>query len=59
MHFSKKKFDQDGYCVFDLNKNFFLKTKKKILNLISSVISEKYNIKKSTEKKIINLFNSK
>jgi len=59
VHFSKKKFDQDGYCVFNFDKKLILNTKKKILHFISSTLNEKYNIKKVTEKKIINFYNTK
>jgi len=59
MKFSKNKFEEDGYCVFDFDKKLVLESKKKILYLISSVISEKYKIKNISEKKIINLYKSK
>ncbi len=58
MNFSKKKFDQNGYCVFNFNKKLILNTKKKIFHLISSALSEKHKINKITEKKIINFYHS-
>ena len=59
LNFSKKKFIQDGYCVFDFNKKFVINIRKKILGLISNTISQKLNQKNISEKKIINLYNSK
>jgi len=58
--FSKKKLIEDGYCVFDFNKELVSNIKNKILILIGNVIKKKYNINTNiTEKKIIKLYNSK
>ena len=56
MNFSRKKFDQYGYCVFNFDKKLVSNIKKKILYLISSTFQEKYNIKTITEKKIIDFY---
>lgn len=58
--FSKKKFIEDGYCVFNFNKKFVKNIRKKILELISNTISQKkFDQKNISEKKIISLYNSK
>ena len=59
MRFSKKKFEEDGFCVFDIDKKLVSKSKKKILFLISSILSKKYKLKNITERKIIKLYKSK
>ena len=57
--FSKKKFLQDGFCIFDFNKDLLKGVKKKIIRLISNTLSKKYNLQKTSEKKIISLYKSK
>ena len=59
LKFSKKKFLQDGYSVFDFDKKLLIGIKKKILNLITNTLYNNHKLKNVTEKKIIDLYRLK
>ena len=59
LKFSKKKFLQDVYSVFDFDKKLVIGIKKKILNLITNTLYNNHKLKNVTEKKIIDLYRLK